>query len=93
MATTTMTRTTADLLDALVEHVEHSRTLAAAGLADPSTAAALLAVIEGETAAIADGLVARCGAKDGANGISDAMLQLVAVLVPGVSLLAAMIDD
>lgn len=92
MATTTMTRTTADLLDALVEHVEHTRTLAAAGLADPSTAAALLAVIEGEVGTMTDQLVARLGAHDGAEGVGDHLHRLLVELVPGMRLLAALVE-
>ncbi len=99
MTTTTTTRTTATAVDALVDFAQHLAQLADAGQAEMATgnratAEALLDAIEAETSALADSLGAALGIEvDGFGGVSDLLHGLVSALVPGVSGLAALIDD
>jgi hypothetical protein len=96
--TTTITTAAANATEALIEFVEHLRTVTSAGfaaLADghPATASALLSAAEGEVRAVAERLAAALGVEfDGFGGVSDLFASLIFSLAPSMGDLAEVVD-
>jgi pantoate kinase len=96
--TTTITTAAGSATEALIEFVEHLRTVTSAGfdaLADGhhATASALLSAAEAEVRAVADRLAAALGVEvEGFGGIGDLFGSLVYRLTPSMGDLAEVVD-